>query len=101
MNNYECVFEGCTKKAVTFKRGLCGGHEWQRRQGYELYPLKEYKKSDIGVEGYRLCTRCKKVKEESEFYRRKNGKLRGHCKRCAIDMVAAWKNARQEATDGV
>lgn len=100
MNNYECVFEGCTRKAVTKVRGLCAGHEWQRKNGHNLHPLKQYNTSDIGVEGYRLCTRCKKVKEDTEFYRRKDGRLRGHCKRCAIDMVQASKKARQEAQNG-
>lgn len=99
----ECKFEGCNRKAKTLVRGLCVGHEWQLAQGYELTPIKQYGTSDIGVEGYRQCTKCKKVKEETEFYRRPNGNLRGHCKTCAIKMVQEAhrrKKARQEAKNG-
>ena len=48
-----CTFEGCDRKH--YAKGLCSGHNYQRRKGQKLKKLKEYNK-------YKYCTwgNCKR-----------------------------------------
>lgn len=38
-----------------------------------------------------LCTKCKEVKEVSEYYNDKNGRRYKHCKACHLEMMSILK----------
>ncbi len=44
----------------------------------------------------KTCTKCGVEKDEGEFYRRKNGDLRGECKECARAKMQAYRKAHPE-----
>lgn len=76
----ECTFNGCDKDVANKGLGLCAGHYWQHRNGKTLTPLRSYKKSNIGIEGYRRCNFCEEIKKTSEFYKRTD--RHGYYSRC-------------------
>lgn len=105
MKNYgerECRFDGCSNFAQIAGTHLCSTHNRQRLRGEPLHAVASRSKSDIGVEGWRRCTKCDEIKKVDEFYQIAPGKYRSHCKACHIKQVMERTAERaQEAQNGV
>jgi hypothetical protein len=81
----DCKVEGCVKPSRSL--GWCNTHYMRHKRGIAVDgPIREYKTFD-DPEGHRVCSRCEKVKPESEFYMTPTGGLRRRCKRCIIETL--------------
>lgn len=96
-----CIFPNCGKFAKTRKHQLCGGHDSQMRAGKPLTEIREFSISDIGIEGWRRCTKCDEVKKVDSFYQRANGQYQSHCKVCMIQDNTAYNRRRKAAQEAV
>lgn len=80
-NREECEFDGCDRPKSG--KGLCRSHYLQQWHGRPLTPLRKLViayKDEFG----RVCTKCGRFKEWSEYYVRANGIPRSQCKPCVI-----------------
>lgn len=85
-----CEAPGCVRDGRSRLNGeglyLCMAHLQQLRDGKELKPIRESKRSYIS-DDLRRCTWCDEVKSTEAFYTRSNGKPSEVCKGCV-----GWTN---------
>lgn len=72
-----CSFPDCGKRNKS--KGLCAGHDAQRRKGKRLTPLKAPLPDPTQP---RACLTCHRVKPVDDFYVRSDGLPDRHCKAC-------------------
>ncbi len=62
---------------------IAGEDVFCKEWGEEIHLIEGCKPLDIHVEkGKRYCPRCNEIKDETEFYVRKSGKIESACKEC-------------------
>lgn len=84
-----CTFKDCNRPHIS--RGLCSGHNWQHKQGYELWPIGENHREERepvkkGYSETMTCAYCKKTKNWALFIMGADTK-KSQCKDCYHDLV--------------
>lgn len=86
MTARECVFEGCGRKRHGF--GLCSAHQWQRKKGHELRPIRPIRNRRASLArddlGRKECMGCRQWYPEGDYPKlaASYDGLYHRCKRC-------------------